>query len=358
MKKTKVYLTLQNGKVFQGYRFGAKGEAVGELVFTTGMVGYHKTLTDPAYFGQIVVQTFPMIGNYGVISSEFESDRTYPSAYVVREFCDAPSNFRMEGTLEEYMEKAGVIGVYGVDTRELTRIVREEGVMVARITDKPLKTLDGAFNYAIKNAVANVCKSDVKTYGDDNAKYTVAFWDFGAKNSSFNELVEHGFKVIRVPYSYTAEQILALGVDGVVIGDGPGDPKENTAAIEELKKLVGKKPLFAFGLGHQLVALALGADTVKMKYGHRGGNQPVKYVESGKVYISSQNHGYVVVSDTVKQGKVDFYNVNDGTCEGISYDGLKAFTVQFAPSSCSAACEPNLLYNKYIDIIEKENAHA
>ncbi|MBQ4268783.1 MAG: glutamine-hydrolyzing carbamoyl-phosphate synthase small subunit [Clostridia bacterium] len=353
MKKKKVYLTLQNGKVFEGYRFGAEGNPLGELVFTTGMVGYDKTLTDPAYFGQIVVQTFPMIGNYGIIESEFESDKPQLSAYVVREYCEAPSNFRTEETLENYMQRLGIVGVYGVDTRELTRILREEGTMNARISDKPYVFTEEDKAYKPQNAVASVCNSEVKVYENENAKYTVAFWDFGAKRSSFDELVAAGFRVIRAPYSYTAEQILALNVDGVVIGDGPGDPAENKDAIAELQKLIGKKPVFAFGLGHQLVALALGAKTAKMKYGHRGGNQPVKALDYNRVYISSQNHGYEVVADSVKAGKIDFVNVNDGSVEGISYDAQKAFTVQFAPSACSAACEPNILYNKFISIIEK-----
>ena len=351
MKKTKVYLTLQNGKVFEGYRFGADGEATGELVFSTGMVGYLKTLTDPAYFGQIVVQTFPMIGNYGVIESEFDGEKPYLTAYVVREYCQQPSNFRSEKTLDQYMKEAGVIGIYGVDTRELTRILREEGVMNARISSKPI---DGAAlsEYAVKNAVASV-HTFAKTYGADG-KYTVALWDFGVKNGSIDDLTANGFKVLRVPAQTTAEEILALGADGVILSEGPGDPNENVQIIEEVKKLLGKTPVFGFGLGHQLVALALGAKVVKMKYGHRGGNQPVKSIENERVYISSQNHGYVVDGQSLKTGTVDYSNVNDGTCEGIDYPDFKAFTVQFSPASMGVACESNALYNKFIAIIEKE----
>ncbi len=353
MKKTKVYLTLQNGKVFEGYRFGADGEAIGELVFSTGMVGYLKTLTDPAYYGQIVVQTFPMIGNYGVIESEFDSEKTHLSAYIVREYCEEPSNFRTEQTLDEFMKKAGVIGIYGVDTRELTRILREEGVMNASISSKPVADACTLQAYEVKNAVAALGEKEVKTYGE-GGKYTVALWDFGVKNSSLSNLTENGFNLVRVPASYTAEQILALHTDGVILSEGPGDPAENTAIIEEVKKLVGKIPVFGFGLGHQLVALALGAKTEKMKYGHRGGNQPVKSLENGRVYISSQNHGYVVDGATLKEGAVDYINVNDGTCEGISYPEKKAFTVQFAPASMSVANESNALYEKFITMMEKE----
>ncbi len=348
MKKSKVYLTLQNGKVFEGYGFGAEGEALGELVFTTGMVGYHKTLTDPAYYGQIVVQTFPMIGNYGVISSEFEGQKPYLSAYVVREICDAPSNFRMEETLDSYMKRAGIIGIYGVDTRELTRIVREAGVMNAYISSKPLKNVDKINEYTVKNAVNSVSPKQMQTLGDENAKYSLALIDYGCKDSAAKLWTEYGCKVYRMPAGTSAEEILALGVDGVVLSEGPGDPKENESAISEIAKLIGKKPIFAVGLGHQMLALALGAKTYKMKYGHRGGNQPVKYLTSGRVYVSFQNHGYEVDSSSVKDGEVVLVNVNDGGCEGVFYDDKKAIGVQFDPTSCRAAGEANFLLEKFI----------
>lgn len=357
MKKKKVYLTLQNGKVFEGYRFGADGEAVGELVFTTGVVGYLETLTDPAYYGQIVIQTFPMIGNYGVIESDFESDKPHLSAYVVREYCEDPSNFRMENDLNSYLEKAGVIGIYGVDTRELTKIIREHGVMNACISNKKVdpKTLE---SYKIVDAVKEVAPKKVTTAATENAKYTVAFWDFGGKNSSIGELLSYGVNVIRVPAEYSAEQILALNVDGVVLSDGPGDPAENKEIVEQVKYLLGKKAVFGFGLGHQLIALALGAKTQKMKYGHRGSNQPVKHLETDRVYISSQNHGYVVEKDSFTNGKVTFINVNDGTCEGLECKEYNVFSVQFAPSACSAAGEANVLYNQFIENMKKEKDNA
>ena len=357
MKQKKVYLTLQNGKVFEGYRFGADGEAVGELVFTTGVVGYLETLTDPSYYGQIVVQTFPMIGNYGVIESDFESDKTHLSAYVVREYCETPSNFRMENTLNDYLKAQGVVGVYGVDTRELTKIIRENGVMNACISDKKIdaKTLE---NYQIKDAVKAVAPAKVTMAATEHAQYTVAFWDFGGKNSSVGELLSYGLNVIRIPAEYTAEQILALDVDGVVLSDGPGNPAENKEIIEKVKKLLGQKPIFGFGLGHQLIALALGAKTQKMKYGHRGSNQPVKHLATDRVYISSQNHGYVVDGATLGKGEVTFINVNDGTCEGLEWTDGKVLSVQFSPSACSAAGEDNILYNKFIENMRKEKDNA
>ena len=355
--KKKVYLTLQNGTVFEGYRFGASGDAVGELVFTTGVVGYLETLTDPAYYGQIVVQTFPMVGNYGVIESDFESEIPHVSAYVVREYCENPSNFRMEKDLNTYLTEARVVGIYGVDTRELTKIIREYGVMNACISDKKVdaKSLE---NYRIVNAVKTVTPKKVTTAATENAKHTVAFWDFGGKNSSVGELLSYGINVIRVPADYTAKQILDLEVDGIVLSDGPGDPKENGEIIEQIKCLLSKKPIFAFGLGHQLLAIALGAKTKKMKYGHRGSNQPVKHLESDRVFISTQNHGYVVENNSIVKGKLTFVNVNDGTCEGFECEEYNAISVQFAPSACSAAGETNILYTQFIANMEKEKENA
>ena len=350
--KKKVYLTLQNGKVFQGYRFGAEGEAVGELVFSTGMVGYMETLTDPANLGQIVVQTFPLIGNYGAIRSDVESKKAWVSAYIVREICDQPSNFRMDGDLEEYLKEEGVIGVYGVDTRELTKILREEGVMNACISDKPLKeeALKEMASYKIENALEMVASKEKGYFEAKDGKYTVALWNFGAKNSTIANLNAQGCNVISMPASSTAEEILALNANGVVLSDGPGDPSENKEIIGEVKKLLGKAPVMGIGLGHQLVAVALGVETKKQKYGHRGGNQPVKCMKTGKVYISAQNHGYEVVGNTVKEGEISFINVNDGSCEGIDYEALNAFTVQFTPESCGIGHPENVLYNKFFAI--------
>jgi carbamoyl-phosphate synthase small subunit len=353
--KKKVYLTLQNGKVFQGYRFGAEGEAVGELVFSTGMVGYMETLTDPANLGQIVVQTFPLIGNYGAIRSDVESKKAWVSAYIVREICDQPSNFRMDGDLEEYLKEEGVIGVYGVDTRELTKILREEGVMNARISDKPLKeeALKEMASYKIENALETVASKEKGYFEAKDGKYTVALWNFGAKNSTIANLNAQGCNVISMPASSTAEEILALNANGVVLSDGPGDPSENKEIIAEVKKLLGKAPVMGIGLGHQLAAVALGAETKKQKYGHRGGNQPVKCTKTGKVYISAQNHGYEVVGNTVKEGEISFINVNDGSYEGIDYEEFNAFTVQFTPESCGIGHPENVLYNKFFAMMEK-----
>jgi len=357
MKEKKVYLTLQNGKTFQGYAFGADGNAVGELVFSTGMVGYLETLTDPSNYGQIVVQTFPLIGNYGMIESDLESKKAWVSAYVVREICEEPSNFRAEGKLETFLKEQGIVGIYGVDTRELTKILREEGTMKACISEEPITDVS-AMDYAAQNAVEAVSDKERAFYEAENARYTVALWNLGAKQSTIRNLLEQGCNVLSLPASVTAEEILALGAHGVVISDGPGDPKENVTIIAEIKKLMGKLPMFGIGLGHQLVALAMGADTQKQKYGHRGSNQPVKCVDCGRVYISTQNHGYEVVSDSIKAGRVKFVNVNDGSCEGIDYEEYKAFTVQFAPEACSIGNPENPLYKKFFVLMEKEKENA
>lgn len=358
MKDDKVYLTLQNGRQFIGKRFGADGNIAGELVFTTGMTGYIETLTDPSYYGQIVTQTFPLIGNYGMISPDCESKKPWVSAYIVREKCDDPSNFRCEKTLDDYLTENGIIGVYGIDTRELTKIVREAGVMNAAITTKPLKRLDEVCAYTIKNAVDSVSCKETEYYGNPDG-IKVAVWDFGAKDNIVRELVKRGCYCIKVPSNYTAEQILNLNADGLMLTNGPGDPAENVRIISNLKKLAGKLPIFGICLGHQLFALAMGGKTKKMKYGHRGANQPVKNLETGRVYISSQNHGYEVLSSSLEGvGKLSYINANDGTCEGFDYPELNAFTVQFHPEACGGPHDAAFLFNKFIKNVKDGKYHA
>lgn len=353
MKEEKVYLTLQNGQVFEGKRFGARGDVVGELVFTTGMTGYIETLTDPSYFGQIVIQTFPLIGNYGMIPSDTESRKPFLSAYIVREYCKEPSNFRCEGKLDDYLKAQGIVGVYGVDTRQLTRIVRETGVMNAVISSRPVNDIAEIGRYTIRDAVENVTCSEPAIYGQGNDR-TVVLWDFGAKENIVRELVKRGCKVIRVPASYSAEQILSLSPQGLMLTNGPGDPAENVGIIENIRKLAGKLPVFGICLGHQLFALAMGGKTKKMKYGHRGTNQPVKNLDTGRVYISSQNHGYEVINESIESvGKVSFINANDNTCEGVDYDDLNAFTVQFHPEACAGPLDASYLFDRFIANMDK-----
>ncbi|MCD7729056.1 MAG: carbamoyl phosphate synthase small subunit [Clostridia bacterium] len=354
---SKVYLTLQNGKQFVGQSFGAAGETVGELVFTTGMTGYIETLTDPSYYGQIVTQTFPLIGNYGMIESDSESKKPWVSAYIVREKCDMPSNFRCEGTLDDYLKKHNIIGIYGIDTRELTKIVRETGVMNAAITRSPLKDFTAVNNYRISQAVNAVTCREPEYFGDPKG-LRVAVWDFGAKSNIVRELVKRECYCIKVPAFYTAEQILSLNPQGLMLTNGPGDPAENTEIIENIRKLAGKLPIFGICLGHQLFALAMGGKTKKMKYGHRGSNQPVKNLDTGRVYISSQNHGYEVISSSLGFGKLSFINANDGTCEGFEYPEINAYTVQFHPEACGGPHDASFLFDKFILNIKEGKYHA
>ena len=359
MKEEKVYLTLQNGRVFEGKRFGAKGDVVGELVFTTGMTGYIETLTDPSYYGQIVIQTFPLIGNYGVISKDRESKKPYLTAYVVREHCEHPSNFRCEEKLDEFLTRNNVVGVCGVDTRELTKTVREAGVMNAVISSRPVTDLGEVQKYAIRDAVKTCSRQGIKYYGEESAKRRVVLWDFGAKENIVRELVRRDNYVIRVSSDTTAEEILALRPDGVMLTNGPGDPAENTEIIREIQKLAGKIPVFGICLGHQLFALAMGGKTRKMKYGHRGANQPVKELRTGTVYISSQNHGYEVIAESIQgKGDLSFINVNDNTCEGIEYPDLNAFTVQFHPEACAGPLYASDLFDKFMNVMDGGKINA
>ena len=354
----KVYLTLENGKVFEGYSFGAEREVIGELVFTTGMTGYIETLTDPSYYGQIVTQTFPLIGNYGVILSDRESKKCWLTAYVVREKCDTPSNFRCEMTLEQFLKEQNIPAVFGIDTRELTRIVREAGVMNAAITYSPVTDFAALREYRVKDAVRTVSHKDVLRRGNEDGP-RVLLYDFGAKQNIMRELEKRGCYVIDVPYDFSAEEALALDPDGIMLTNGPGDPAENTQVIENIRRLIGKKPILGICLGHQLFALAMGGQTRKMKYGHRGANQPVKDLYTGKVFISSQNHGYEVVSESVKGlGRLSFINVNDGTCEGVDYPDVNAFTVQFHPEACGGPHDANFLFDRFIENMRKEKKYA
>lgn len=353
----KAYLVLSDGTVFEGTRFGADTDTLGELVFTTGMCGYIETLTDPSYHGQIVMQTFPLIGNYGIIESDFEGECCV-KGYIVREWCDTPSNFRCEYDLDKFLKDRGVAGLYGIDTRTVTKLIRESGVMNAVIVDEIPENLDYIKEYSIKDAVRSVtAKEQFVLPAVGEKKFNVTLIDYGAKKNIARMLCKKGCEVTVVPSDATAEEILATNPDGIMLSNGPGDPSENTEAIEELKKLLGKKPIFGICLGHQLMGLANGGKTVKLKYGHRGVNQPVKEVNGSRTFITSQNHGYAVVADSVKNGTENFINANDGTCEGIDYPEINAFTVQFHPEVCSGPKDTEFLFDKFIKLMG-ENCNA
>ena len=348
----KGYLILQDGQVFEGVRFGAETDTVGELVFTTGMCGYVETLTDPSYAGQIVMQTYPLIGNYGIIREDFEG-ACCVKGYVVREYCDTPSNFRTDCDLDTYLKEQGVPGLCGVDTRELTRIIREHGVMNAAICDEIPADLTPIKTYAITGVVEAVsCKEPDRYQAEGEERFRVSLLDYGAKRNIVRELQKRGCTVTVLPASTSAEDILAADPDGVMLSNGPGDPAENVYQIEQIRKLLGKVPMFGICLGHQLTALAAGGSTYKLKYGHRGVNQPVRDLNGVRTYITSQNHGYAVDSDTVKLGKVRFANANDGTCEGIDYPELKAFTVQFHPEACTGPKDTSFLFDRFVDLMK------
>lgn len=347
------YLVLQDGQVFQGYRFGADRDTVGELVFTTGMCGYIETLTDPSYAGQIVLQTYPLMGNYGIIREDFEGNCCV-KGYVVREWCEAPSNFRCDCDLDTYLKEQGVPGLWGVDTRELTRIIREHGVMNATICDEIPADLTVVKTYAVTGVVEAVtCAAASVQPAEGQEKFRVSLIDYGAKRNIIRELQKRGCTVTVMPATASAEEILAANPDGVMLSNGPGDPAENVYQIEQIKKLLGKVPLFGICLGHQLTALAVGGTTYKLKYGHRGVNQPVRDLAGKRTYITSQNHGYAVDSDSVKAGKIRFANANDGTCEGIDYPDLKAFTVQFHPEACTGPKDTGFLFDRFVEMMKR-----
>lgn len=351
-----IFLILENGIKFKGKSFGAKGEITGEVVFTTGMTGYLETLTDPSYFGQIVVQTFPLIGNYGVIPKDFESTKPNLRGYIVKELCQEPSNFRCEGLLDTFLSKNGIIGICGIDTRALTKIVREYGVMNGKIS---LTDADDASisDFKVVQAVSSVSPKEESFFKSTNSKRKVVLWDFGAKENIKRELLKRDCDVITVPYNTTAKRIMELSPDGVMLSNGPGDPAENVEIIEQLKLLKDYNiPTFGICLGHQLLALANGAKTEKLKYGHRGANQPVTDIETGRIYVTSQNHGYTVVKDSLKDNsKLSFVNSNDDTCEGVDYLDYKAFTVQFHPEACGGPLDTAFLFDKFIELMEGDS---
>lgn len=364
---SKAFLILADGTVFEGTSIGATGSTIGETVFTTGMTGYLETLTDPSYYGQIVTQTFPLIGNYGVIPQDFESKRSFVKGYIVRELCDLPSNFRCEGILEQFLKIQNIVGISGIDTRALTKKIRESGVMngmiisgeLPKITDELLNKIK---EYKIIDAVDSVQNSQVETKTQEaitevQENHKVVLFDFGAKANIQRELEKRGCKVTVVPSRTSADEVVKLNPDGIMLSNGPGDPEENVEIIGEIRKLCQKNiPIFGICLGHQMLALARGAKTSKLKYGHRGGNHPVKDLETGRVYITSQNHGYAVQSSTLPAfAKESFKNVNDGTCEGVTYTDIQAFSVQFHPEACGGPQDTNFLFDKFVKmIIEKK----
>ena len=358
----KAHLILEDGNVFTGTSIGSTREVISEIVFNTSMTGYLEVLTDPSYAGQAVVMTYPLIGNYG-ITPDMESERPWPDGYIVRELSRMPSNFRSQGTIQDFLVKYDIPGIAGIDTRALTKILREKGTMNGMITTNDNYNIEEIIPrlkaYTTGNVVdKGTCaeKRVLKGQGRAAGAKRVALLDLGAKKNIARSLSERGCEVTIYPAHTTAEEILAANPDGIMLSNGPGDPKECGQIIAEIKKLYeSDTPIFAICLGHQLMALAVGADTHKMKYGHRGGNHPVKDLQTGRVYISSQNHGYVVDTDNLDPNiaKPAFINVNDGTNEGLAYVGKNIFTVQFHPEACPGPQDSAYLFDRFISMMSQ-----
>ncbi|MCL2062292.1 MAG: carbamoyl phosphate synthase small subunit [Firmicutes bacterium] len=344
----KAYLILEDGNVFAGGAFGAIQETVGEVVFTTAMTGYIETLTDPSYYGQIVVQSFPLIGNYGINTEDFEAKKPALKAYIVKVPCETPSNFRSTQSLDAYLKSCGVAGLYGIDTRKLVKIIRNAGVLNGKIVYSPPTRNDKqqALDYSVKAPVSKVTCGETPETGAGEKR--IALIDYGAKNGIEAELLRRGCTVKRFPFHTAAQDILRYNPNGIMLSNGPGNPADpaNAQAVETLRALQKSfVPMFGICLGHQLLALANGYTTRKLKFGHRGANQPVKDTGSGRVYITSQNHGYEVIADNSS-----FINVNDGTCEGLDYG--HSFSVQFHPEACGGPLDTSFLFDRFIERIE------
>ncbi|MDR0821500.1 MAG: carbamoyl phosphate synthase small subunit [Oscillospiraceae bacterium] len=350
-------LILQNGRIYEGKAFGAVGTVVGEVVFTTGMTGYQETLTDPSYAGQIITQTFPLIGNYGINSLSSEAAAPAAKGYIVREHCEQPSNFRSQGDIDGFLKACGVIGLCDIDTRSLTRVIRETGVMNGMLTTEDVNIDDALVqikSYSVGKVVPLV--SVTKKEQGGKGKLNIALIDYGYKRHIKAELEKLGASVTVYPWNVSISELLADKPDGIMLSNGPGDPEENVEAIDTIREIMKQNiPLFGICLGHQLTALASGAKTFKLKYGHRGANQPVLDLATERTYVTSQNHGYAVDGDSLDKevGEVSHVNANDLTCEGIRYKNAPAFTVQFHPEAHGGPQDTNFLFKEFISLIEK-----
>ncbi len=351
----KASLVLANGAVFEGKSFGAEGKVFGEVVFNTSVVGFQEILTDAGYCGKLIVQTFPLVGNYGVNKENVSSDKVMAGGYIVREFCEKPSNFRCEGTIEQYLKDNGTVGIYDIDTRKLTRILRENGTMNGAI-------VCGDFDKDALLAEINAYKPEIaagvsakQTISAENGKYNVVMIDLGVTNSVKNALLKLGCNLTLMPRTATADEIMAEKPDGVIVTNGAGEPAENTQAIEAVKALLTKNvPVFGINLGHLVLALASGAKVEKLKYGHRGATQPVRDTETGRVFIAGQNHGYAVEADSVSEniGKVSHIITSDNTVQGVAYTNAPAFGTQFAPEMTGNPHDTGYLYDRFIKMME------
>ena len=357
-----VVLLLQDGRFFYGKKFGSDGETIGEVCFNTGMTGYQEILTDPSYCQQIVTMTFPHIGNYGVNPDDYESDRIQVAGFVIKEETDIPSNWRSTQSLGDYLKDHNIVGIQKIDTRALTRHIRDNGAMNGIIStiDSNLESLKKKLSQApnmtgLDLAKEVTCKDSYLWSTIQNGQYKVAAIDFGIKHNILRLLESHGCNVTVFPAHVTSKEILDFNPDGVFLSNGPGDPEAVTYGIETVKKLLGEKPIFGICLGHQILALALGGKTFKLKFGHRGCNHPVKNLESGKVEITSQNHGFAVDLDSLPSNiEQTHINLNDNTSEGIRCKGLSAFSVQYHPESSPGPHDSRYLFEQFIGMMKNE----
>lgn len=352
-------LVLENGKEFTGIGFGSEREVIGEIVFNTSMVGYQEILSDKSYYGQMVVMTYPLIGNYGLNDEDYETKIPQMFGFIVREYNDEPSNFRYTNTFGEILEEYDIPGISDIDTRELARIIRTFGSMKAMICDIE-KTLDEALleinNYETPtNQVEMVSTKKVWNSKTRNSKYKVVAIDCGIKYNIIRKFNDIGCNVTIVPYNTSAKDILMYQPDGIFISNGPGDPESVTEVIETIQTLQGQIPIFGICLGHQMISLANGASTYKLKFGHRGGNHPVKRIETGKIEITSQNHSYAVSEESLAGTGLELTHVNllDNTIEGVAKDSDYIFSVQYHPESAPGPEDSEYLFSVFIDYIKK-----
>lgn len=357
----KAFLILEDGNVFTGVSIGAKRDIISEIVFNTGMTGYLEVLTDPSYAGQSVVMTYPLIGNYGVCYEDMESTKPWADGFIVRELSRLPSNFRSEESIQSFLERNDIPGIAGIDTRALVKLLRNKGTMNGMITTNENYNIEEVIRqlkeYCVLKVVEKTTSTNKTVVSSTNGstKHRVALLDYGMKNNIARSLAKRGCDVTVYPAFAKAEEIIKDAPDGIMLSNGPGDPKECDEIIKEVKKMFDSDiPIFAICLGHQLLALANGGDTQKMKYGHRGVNHPVKDLKTGRVYISSQNHGYMVKGDSLKPevAEVSFINVNDETVEGLHYLGKNVFSVQFHPEACGGPQDSEFLFDEFIHMME------